>query len=130
MSKALHNILYVDDEEDIREVVDLSLQLDSGLDVAICPSGRAALRYLESCIPDLVVLDVMMPELDGPGTLLQMRSRPETAAVPVIFLTAKAQRDEIERFRQLGAIGIIAKPFDPMTLAQQLRQIWDEHYTK
>jgi CheY-like chemotaxis protein len=74
-----------------------------------------------------VVLDVMMPELDGPGTLLQMRSRPETAAVPVIFLTAKAQRDEIERFRQLGAIGIIAKPFDPMTLAQQLRQIWDEH---
>ena len=128
MDKSLHSILYVDDEEDIREVVALSLQLDSGLDVAIAASGADALRYLETRIPDLVVLDVMMPGLDGPGTLLQMRERPETAAIPVIFLTAKVRRDEVDRFHALGAIGVIAKPFDPMTLAQQLRVVWSDYY--
>jgi two-component system, OmpR family, response regulator len=127
LDKTLHSILYVDDEEDIRAVVELSLQLDSSLDVVTCGSGVAALAYLEMHIPDLVVLDVMMPGLDGPATLAQMRARPETVAVPVIFLTAKAQRDELERFLQLGAIGVVSKPFDPMTLAQQLRALWSEH---
>ncbi len=129
MSKVLHSVLYVDDEEDIREVVALSLQLDSGLAVAIRGSGVEALAYLESQIPDLVVLDVMMPNLDGPATLAQMRKRPETAAIPVIFLTAKARRDELDRFLELGAIGVIAKPFDPMTLALQLRETWNNYYS-
>ena len=128
MNKTLHSVLYVDDEDDIREIVELSLRLDGSLDVATCPSGQAALDYLETHIPDVVVLDVMMPGLDGPGTLARMRERPECASVPVIFLTAKAQRDELERFLALGAIGVVAKPFDPMTLARQLRDIWDAHY--
>ena len=126
--KILHSILYVDDEDDIREIVELSLRLDGELDVTTCGSGNAALAWLETRIPDLVVLDVMMPGLDGPGTLEKMRERPECADVPVVFLTAKAQRDELDRFLALGAIGVIAKPFDPMTLAQQLRDIWDGHY--
>jgi len=126
--KILHSILYVDDEDDIREIVELSLRLDGGLDVAVCDSGSAALAYLEMRIPDLVVLDVMMPGLDGPGTLARIRERPECADVPVVFLTAKAQREEMDRFLALGAIGVIAKPFDPMTLAQQLRDIWNAFY--
>lgn len=128
MAKTLHSILYVDDEDDIREIVELSLRLDGTLDVATCASGSEALAYLEVRIPDLVVLDVMMPGLDGPSTLARMRERPECASVPVVFLTAKAQRDELERFLALGAIGVIAKPFDPMTLARQLQDIWAMHY--
>lgn len=125
--KTLHSILYVDDEEDIREIVELSLRLDATLDITTRASGQAALDHLETRVPDLVVLDVMMPGLDGPATLARMREHPECADLPVVFLTAKAQREELERFLLLGAIGVIAKPFDPMTLADQLREIWDAH---
>lgn len=128
MNRSLHSILYVDDEADIREIVQLSLQLDTGLAVTTCASGSEALAHLETHLPDLVVLDVMMPGLDGPATLAEMRGRPETAGVPVVFLTAKAQRAELERFLHLGAIGVIPKPFDPMQLAAELRRIWGEHF--
>jgi CheY-like chemotaxis protein len=124
MSQSLRSILYVDDEDDIREIVQLSLQLDSDLELVTCASGGVALAYVETWIPDVVVLDVMMPGLDGPGTLARMRGKAETADIPVVFLTAKAQRAELARFLGLGAIGVIAKPFDPMTLAAELRRLW------
>lgn len=116
------NVLHVDDEPDIREVAALALEMDPGISVRSAASGREALEILKSDAPvDVVLLDVMMPELDGPGTLEQLRSLPAHADTPVIFMTARAQSNELDRFLSLGAIAVIIKPFDPMTLGQQLR---------
>ena len=119
------NILYVDDEPDIREVACLSLSLDPELEVRAAESGRDALALLaaQAWRPDAVLLDVMMPDLDGPGTLQALRELPEHAATPVIFITARAQPHERSRFIELGAVGVITKPFDPMTLARDVRAL-------
>jgi CheY-like chemotaxis protein len=114
-------ILHVDDEPDIREVVELSLGLDPDFTVQGCCSGREALAVAAEWGPDLILLDVMMPGLDGPATLAQLRQNAETAQFPVVFMTARTQAREVARFRALGAAGVIAKPFDPMTLAAALR---------
>lgn len=118
-------LLCVDDESDIREVAALSLELDGGFDVKFCASGQEALDSLPGFAPDMVLLDVMMPDMDGQTTLENLRQLPEGKSVPVVFITAKAQRQEVEHFRSLGAVGVIAKPFDPMTLAEQVRSIWE-----
>lgn len=116
-------VLYVDDEPDIREVAQMSLQLDPQIDCRAVESGAKALDLLREAawVPDLVLLDVMMPLMDGPTTLSNLRALPASAATPVVFMTARAQGFERERFLQLGAVGVIAKPFDPMTLAKQIR---------
>ena len=121
----LRTILYVDDEPDIREVVQMSLSLADGVEVHTADSGKRALEVLPSVQPDLVLLDVMMPTLDGPGTLQRMRENPATAGIPVVFMTAKAMPQEIARFIELGAAAVIAKPFDPMRLSEQVITIWD-----
>ena len=118
MSKRL---LYVDDEEDIREVALLALELDPELDVTACASGEEALAIAASLAPDLILLDVMMPRLDGPATLARLRANQLTAQVPVVFITARTQAPEQARLLALGAMGVIAKPFDPMTLASVVR---------
>jgi CheY-like chemotaxis protein len=110
-------ILYVDDEDDIREVAVFALELDPELEVRSAASGTQALDVLSSWRPDLVLLDVMMPGMDGPDTLARMRARPDLTDLPVVFITARTQAHEVERFLALGAAGVIAKPFDPMTLA-------------
>ena len=110
-------ILYVDDEPDIREVACLSLALDPEIEVRSCESGADAIAEAQSWRPDLILLDVMMPGLDGPGTLQALRET-DAASIPVVFITARTQAREIEHFKSLGAAGVIAKPFDPMTLAQ------------
>jgi CheY-like chemotaxis protein len=110
-------ILHVDDEPDIREVVELSLGLDPVFAVRGCGSGTEALTVAADWQPDIILLDVMMPEMDGPATLAQLRKSAGTADIPVIFMTARAQAREADRFRSLGALGVIPKPFDPMTLA-------------
>jgi two-component system, OmpR family, response regulator len=116
------NVLHVDDEPDIREVAAFALEMDPDMAVRSVASGREALAVLVSDTPvDVVLLDVMMPELDGPGTLEQLRRLPGHADTPVIFMTARAQTHELDRFLSLGAIAVIIKPFDPMTLGQQLR---------
>jgi CheY-like chemotaxis protein len=120
----LTSVLYVDDEPDIREVVELSLNLVSGIAVKTCGSGSAALQLLPSFLPDLVLLDVMMPGLDGPATLTQMRSNAALKHIPVVFMTAKALPQEVDRFMSLGAVGVISKPFDPMQLAARVQEIW------
>ena len=122
--RPLRSVLYVDDEPDIREVVELSLGLGSGLKVATCASGEHALQRLSTWRPDLILLDVMMPGLDGPGTLARLRADPELARIPVVFLTAKALQAERQRFLSLGAVAIIAKPFDPLKLAGEVQTIW------
>jgi len=117
--------MYVDDEPDIREVVAISLGLSGHLEVHTCESGEAALRSMATLRPDLVLLDVMMPGLDGPATLAQMRADPASRSIPVVFMTAKALPAEVQRFRELGAVAVIPKPFDPMRLAEQLQAIWE-----
>ncbi len=115
-------ILHVDDEADIREVVDISLRLEPNFEVRACASGPEALAAAAVWSPRLILLDVMMPGMDGPATLAQLRKEPQTAAIPVIFMTARVQAHELEHFIALGALGAIAKPFDPMTLADQVRR--------
>jgi CheY-like chemotaxis protein len=118
--------LYVDDEPDIRQIVQMALGLAPQLTVHTGDSGEQALTLARELRPDLIMLDVMMPGLDGPSTLTRMRADPQTAAIPVVFMTAKAMPDEVARFRALGAMGVIAKPFDPMRLAQQVLTLWQE----
>lgn len=114
-------ILHVDDEPDIREVVELSLELNSAFTVKSCASGSDALAVAADWSPDLILCDVMMPVMDGPATLARLRQRPETAKIPVVFMTARAQPHELEQFKALGATGVIAKPFDPLSLALSVR---------
>jgi two-component system OmpR family response regulator len=121
----LKTVIYVDDEPDIREVVQLSLGLAPQLEVHVCDSGERALQLMPRLRPQLVLLDVMMPGMDGTATLSRMRADPELARIPVVFMTAKAMPQEITRFRELGAAAVIAKPFDPMQLADQVFQIWE-----
>jgi two-component system, OmpR family, response regulator len=121
----LRTVLYVDDEPDIREIVELSLGLVEGLNVEVCESGERALQRLPDITPDLVLLDVMMPGTDGPTTLQRMRADPRFANIPVVFVTAKAMPAEVARFRALGAVAVIAKPFDPLQFGQQIVAIWE-----
>lgn len=121
----LTRILYVDDDADIRTVAVFALEAVGGFEVAACASGREALARVRDFGPQLLLLDVMMPEMDGPATLAAFRFEPATAAIPAIFMTAKVQRAEIDRFLALGAVGVIAKPFDPMALSGTIRSIWE-----
>lgn len=114
-------VLYVDDEPDIREIALLALSLDPEFEVRSAASGLDALRIVSQWYPDIILLDVMMPGLDGPGTLVKLRDEAATSSMPVVFITARAQSQDMQSFAALGARGVIAKPFDPVTLAQQVR---------
>ncbi|QIE56697.1 response regulator [Pikeienuella piscinae] len=114
-------VMYVDDEEDIRQVAEMSLQLDPELDVRTCASGAEALKEARAWRPDLILLDVMMPGMDGPETLTRLRREVTEVSAPVVFVTARTQAYEVDRYVSLGAAGVIAKPFDPMTLAEQAK---------
>lgn len=114
-------VLYVDDEPDIREVVEISLSLDPDFVMQSCDSGQEALAIAADWSPDLILLDVMMPVMDGPATLARLRDDAQTTGIPVVFMTARAQTRELDHFRSLGAVGVIPKPFDPMTLAASVR---------
>lgn len=116
-------ILLVDDEDDIREVAQMSLEMTAGWDVVTAPSGAAALRTAAAERPDAILLDVMMPGMDGPATARALRAAPETADIPIILLTAKVQAADRRRFDDLGVAGILAKPFDPIALADQVREV-------
>ena len=121
----LQRILYVEDEPDIQAVAKLALEMVGGFTVKVCSSGEEAMRVAEAFAPDMILLDVMMPGMDGPSTLKALRALPALAEVPVAFMTAKVQPAEIAQFRSLGARDVIPKPFDPMTLADQVRAIWE-----
>ncbi|MBY6103735.1 response regulator [Marinobacter nauticus] len=123
MSQQVDRVLYVEDDEDIRSVAELALVDVGGFDVCLCASGQEALSRIEEFGPDLVLLDVMMPGMDGPQTLKALQQRPEGLNIPVIFMTARLQPSEIEEYRLLGAIGVIPKPFDPLTLADDIRRL-------
>lgn len=116
-------ILYVDDEDDIREIAQISLELDPELAVEVCSSGGEALTKASEWQPHLILLDVMMPGMDGPETLRRLAESPPTASIPVAFITARTQTHEVQRYLAMGAVAIIAKPFDPMALAGEVKQL-------
>jgi CheY-like chemotaxis protein len=121
---ALQSVLHVDDEPDIRQIVQMALGLLHGVTIHTADCGEQALELARDLRPDLLLLDVMMPGLDGPSTLARLRADPQLRAIPVIFMTAKAMPQEVARFRAMGAAGVIAKPFDPMQLGKQLLALW------
>lgn len=115
-------VVLVEDDADIREIAQLALAQGGGLEVEVCKRGRAALEVIPEVQPDLVLLDVMMPGIDGIEVLERLRENSETAEIPVIFLTAKAQPAEIDRYRQMGVVDVIVKPFEAMELAGRVRE--------
>ena len=120
----IQRILYIEDEPDIRTIAKVALEALGGFSVATCSSGPEAVAQAAALAPDLILLDVMMPGMDGPTTLAELRKQAALADTPVIFMTAKVQPQEIAQFKALGALDVITKPFDPMTLAQTIKTIW------
>lgn len=125
MAQVLKNILYAEDEADIRQIAVLALETLGGFTVETCESGVGIVDKARSCQPDLVILDVMMPEVDGPSAFAALRNTPEFAATPILFMTAKVQPHEVAELMKLGAADVISKPFEPVALPQQILSIWN-----
>lgn len=125
MADKLTRILYVEDEPDIQTVARLALETLGGFTVEICSSGNEALSRAPVFQPQLILLDVMMPGMDGPTTLKMLRALPQFADTPVVFITAKVQAGEVADYKEISAVDVIPKPFDPMTLSSQVQAIWE-----
>lgn len=126
-TEQLQRIMMVEDDPDIQVVVRLSLEAVGGYTVEVCSGGDEALERVKIFAPDLMLLDVMMPNMDGPTLLQHLRADAQTAPLPIVFMTAKAQAHEIAAYQAMGALDVISKPFDPMTLSATLAQIWNDH---
>jgi two-component system OmpR family response regulator len=122
--RPLNRICYVEDDEDIQRIVRMSLERVGKMTVEVVSDPTQAIESMTEFKPDLVMLDWMMPVMDGPTLFRQMKLRPETSALPVVFITAKASQRELEELKSLGAAGTISKPFNPKELPEQLRAIW------
>lgn len=123
----LQRILYVEDQADIRAVTEVALEKVGGFELQVCSGGEEALALAIDFAPDLFLLDVMMPGMDGPSTLQALWKLPGLENVPVIFMTAKVQTNEVAEYMAMGAIDVIFKPFDPMTLSNEIRDVWQKH---
>lgn len=121
----LQKILFIEDEPDIQTVAELALVNVGGFTIKICSSGQQALDVAEEFAPELILSDVMMPGMDGPATILALRKINGLAQTPVIFMTAKVQPQEITQLISYGALGVIAKPFDPMNISNEIRDLWE-----
>lgn len=119
----MHRILIIDDEDDIREVAALSLETVAGWEVMVANSGAQGLVRALAYQPDAILLDVMMPGMDGPTTFRELRKNPATAHIPVLLLTAKVQASDQRRFADLGVEAVLVKPFDPLTLSVQVAEV-------
>lgn len=128
MMPSLKTILYVEDEPDIQTITQMALESLGGFNVEICGSGEEAVDRAPNFAPELILLDVMMPGMDGPATFRALRALPGTAKTPVIFMTAKTQTHEVAALIELGAIGVIPKPFDPIALADQINALWETNH--
>lgn len=118
-------ILLVDDEDHIREVAALTLETVGGWQVYTASTGSEGVALAEAELPDAILLDVMMPDMDGPSAFRQLQARPATQSIPVILLTAKVQSGERQRFEHLSVKGVIPKPFDPLALSEQVAEVLD-----
>lgn len=125
MPNQLKRIFCVEDEHDIRAVTELALKAVGGFEIEVAENGADALERIPMFKPDLVLLDVMMPGLKGPDVFERLKGDAEVGHTPVVFMTARTQKREIEDFIQIGAVGVISKPFDPMTLHEHVRAIWN-----
>jgi CheY-like chemotaxis protein len=121
----LQHILYVEDDPDIQAVAKMALEVVGGFTVKIFSSGEEAIQEAAAFAPDLILLDVMMPGMDGFETFKGLREISSLAEVPVVFMSAKVQSNEVEEYKTFGARDVIPKPFDPMTLADRVREIWN-----
>lgn len=126
MGQALKNVLYVEDDETIAQIVVMTLEELGGFHVHYCDCGQKALDSVVDEAPQLILMDVMMPGMSGVETLENLARMPQARHIPVVFMTAKAQTHEQETYRQLGVVGVIVKPFDPLTLASQVEQYWQQ----
>lgn len=116
-------ILLIDDEETIQEVVQVGIEIETGWQVAIASSGLEGITLAANQQPDAILLDVMMPEMDGISTLSRLKANAKTQSIPVIFLTAKTQAADKTLFQSLGVVGVITKPFNSMTLASRIAKM-------
>ena len=121
----LKRILHVEDDPSIQAVAKVALEAVGGFSVLSCSSGQEALDQVQGFAPDFILLDVMMPDMDGPQTLAKLRELVDIGLIPVAFMTAKVQPSEIAHYHSLGATDVIIKPFNPMELSTQIRAIWD-----
>ena len=125
-AQPLNRICYVEDDEDIQRIVRMSLERVGKMTVEVVGDPTAAIEKMALFRPDLVMLDWMMPVMDGPAVLRKMREHAETKDLPVVFITAKASKRELDELRAMGAVGTISKPFSPRELPAQLRSIWKD----
>ena len=125
--ETLNRILYVEDDADIRKIVSLSLESLGDYTVAACGSCADALQVVDDFDPDLLLLDVMMPGVDGPETLRELRKRDNATDAPAVFITAKVRAGDLVDYRRLGVVDVIVKPFDPMVLSDRIAEIWQQH---
>lgn len=123
----LTHIMYVEDEPDIQAVARIALEAVGGFTVHICSSGQEAIQTATAFEPQIILLDMMMPGMDGISTFNELRKIQALQNVPVIFMTAKVQPQEVAHYKSIGALDVIAKPFDPMTLSDMIRTIWARH---
>ncbi len=123
---SLKKIMMVEDDLDIQAVARLALEMIGGFTVEVCSRGQEALEKVPLFRPDIILLDVMMPGMDGPSTLRALRQDAYMSSIPVAFMTARVQQHEVEEYKALGAVEVIRKPFDPMTLAKTLNTIWEQ----
>ena len=124
--QVLERILYAEDDADIQQVAILALETVGGFTIKTCNNGLEAVSEIDIFQPQLLLFDVMMPYMDGPSALLKIRERADFKATPAIFMTAKVQPEEVQMYLDMGASGVIAKPFDPMLLATQVQEIWEK----
>lgn len=124
--RSLKRIIHVEDDESIRAIAKVALERVGGFTLLSCASGNEALEKAEEFTPDMLLLDVMMPGLDGPTTLSKLHEQMDLTEVAVVFMTAKVQSSEIEYYKSIGACNVVLKPFDVMTLSEQLVQYWTE----
>jgi two-component system, OmpR family, response regulator len=124
----LRRILVVDDQRVMRSIAEFSLGKMGGFTLHICASGEEALQVAATFMPDLLLLDISMPQLDGVQTLQELRSR--GISVPVVFFTAKVESADMQRLQGLGALGVVPKPFDPLKLPGQLQDLWKQHHER
>ena len=125
MTETSPHILYVDDEPHIQEVAQMCLEVVGGYQITCLNNGDDLLKKLTTINPDLILLDVMMPQMDGVTTFKALQEKYDSLP-PVIFMTARIQVEDIERYMNLGVAGVISKPFDPMTLSEQIKEIWEQ----
>jgi two-component system OmpR family response regulator len=127
MTKPLTKILFVDDDADTLTIAKFSLQTLQGVEVKYAGSGEEAIKIALEFQPDVILLDVMMPKMDGFATMKAIRELDSIAHIPIVFFTAKVQKEEIASYNQMGVIGVIVKPFDPLTLGEAIQRLWEQN---